>query len=411
MSRERLRILHVSPYAPAAWAYGGIPRVVASLTRGLARRDHLVTLCATDACDADNRLSMGARRAGHGPWSTSVDGVTWRLFSNVSNRAAYSMQAFAPIGLRRYLATAAGSFDIAHLHACHNLPGILAARALGRAGVPFVLSPNGTAPIFERRRLAKRVLGWIGGAEVASNAARLLAVSGAEERQLHALGVEPLRVRRLANPLDLSEFAGLSNGGELRQMFGIGRAPVILFLGKITPRKHVSVLVEAFARLPLSDARLVLAGSDMGGLKAALTAARQCGVHERVHVAGVLAGVDRLRALRDASVVAYPTEAEVFGLVACEAVLAGTPVVVGADSGNAEVIGATGGGLCVPPGNVPALTEALLRILSAPADWRRQAERAAPRMRVLVDEQTVAAALEQIYDEVLGIRRLESMSA
>src|SRR5581483_10178402 len=44
-----MRILHVSPYAPDAWAYGGIPRLVGTLTRELARRGHQVTLCTTDA--------------------------------------------------------------------------------------------------------------------------------------------------------------------------------------------------------------------------------------------------------------------------------------------------------------------------------------------------------------------------
>ena len=34
----RMRILHVSPYGEAAWAYGGIPRVVGALSRGLAKR-------------------------------------------------------------------------------------------------------------------------------------------------------------------------------------------------------------------------------------------------------------------------------------------------------------------------------------------------------------------------------------
>src|SRR5262249_23881140 len=46
-----LRILHVVPYYQLAWAYGGIPRVATTLTQGLARRGHQVTVYTTDACD------------------------------------------------------------------------------------------------------------------------------------------------------------------------------------------------------------------------------------------------------------------------------------------------------------------------------------------------------------------------
>src|SRR3990172_7358711 len=58
--RAPVRILHVTPYSADAWAYGGIPRLLDSLTRGLARRGHDVTVCTTDACDALERLPADA---------------------------------------------------------------------------------------------------------------------------------------------------------------------------------------------------------------------------------------------------------------------------------------------------------------------------------------------------------------
>ena len=56
-----------------------------------------------------------------------------------------------------YLSEHVGRFDVAHLHACRNIPGAIAAYHLRRAGVPYLLAPNGTAPRIERRVLAKRV--------------------------------------------------------------------------------------------------------------------------------------------------------------------------------------------------------------------------------------------------------------
>src|SRR5262245_59740262 len=171
-----LRIVHVTPYSADAWSYGGIPRVVAALSRGLARRGHHVTVCATDVCDRSSRL--------RGPREFMCDGVHIRLFPNLSNRLAYQFQLFLPVGFGDYLARNATGFDVAHVHACRNLPGVIAARHFRKAGVPYVLAPNGTAPIIERRRVAKRTFDAIAGDRVVAGASKVLAVSNAERRQL-----------------------------------------------------------------------------------------------------------------------------------------------------------------------------------------------------------------------------------
>jgi len=144
-----LRILHVTPYFQNAWGYGGIPRIATTLTRQLALRGHQVTVCTTDAADAERRSAPFTPEPGE-PGAVDV-----RMFPNLSNRLAYHAQVFLPRGLSGYLSRHATCFDIAHLHACRNLPVSLAARQLSRARVPYVLAPNGTAPRIERRREAK----------------------------------------------------------------------------------------------------------------------------------------------------------------------------------------------------------------------------------------------------------------
>src|SRR5438876_562202 len=123
-----LRVLHVTPYFGDAWAYGGIPRVAAALAQGLAARGHEVTVCATDACSESTRLAGSGRRSRFLPWmpAPAASGVVVRVFPNVSNRLAYQ-QLFVPLGLGDYLKRSAGAFDVAHLHACRNLPGVIAA--------------------------------------------------------------------------------------------------------------------------------------------------------------------------------------------------------------------------------------------------------------------------------------------
>src|SRR5438477_176357 len=84
---------------------------------------------------------------------------------------------------------------------------------------------------------------------------------------------------------------------------------------------------------PSEPVGLVVAGNDRGALGDAQSLVKRLGLGFRVVFTGLLACRERLEALADADVVAYVSEHEVFGLVPLEALLAGTPVVVGDDSG------------------------------------------------------------------------------
>jgi glycosyltransferase involved in cell wall biosynthesis len=391
-----LRILHITPYCADAWAYGGIPRLVGALTRGLARQGHQVTLCATDACDAASRLHN--REA-----ASKSDGVEVRIFPNLSNHLAYHLQLFLPIGLNQYLSEHAGDFDVAHIHACRNIPGAIASFHLQRAGVPYVLAPNGTAPRIERRLLAKRLYDVVLGRRVLERAVRVLAVSPTERAQLLALGIDASVIRLVPNPVDLDEFAAPLERGRFRRRLGVSdddSVRVVMFLGKLTPRKRVDVLVRAFAQVKRTGAVLVIAGNDMGSGKQVRGLVSSLGLNARTFITGLLRGHERLEALADADVLVYPSEAEIFGLVPLEALLAGTPVIVADDSGCGEIISRIGGGEVVAHGNVDALTGAIERTLERRSPLAVEA--AADRIRAAYGAEVVCTALESVYRDMVA---------
>lgn len=389
-----LRILHVVPYYEHAWAYGGIPRVATAMTRGLARRGHAVTVCTTDARDERSRLSRLDR-------SSDEPGVQVRVFRNVSNRLAYHWQFFTPVGLSSHLRSRARDFDIAHLHACRNLPGVFAAAALLRARVPYVISPNGTAPAIERRFVAKRVFDWTAGRAPLTESSRVLATSVAETRQLRDLGIPPERIEVVPNPIDDEELELRPDPRGFRESQGLGSTPLVLYLGKLTPRKGVDVLLRAFGRLRRPDATLVIAGNDMGTGTAIDVLTGTLGLESRVRRVGLLEGRERLDALAAANVVVYPSRDEVFGLVAAEALMCETPVVVCDDSGCGEIVADAGGGLSVPFGDAMRLAVAIETILASEEHWKSRARAA----RAFVARRFAAAAvcerLERIYRDVL----------
>jgi len=321
-------------------------------------------VCTTDACDESTRVPSGERQ---------VDGVEWRVFPNLSNRLAYHLQLFLPLGLGNYLKRHAGTFDVAHLHACRNMPGALAAHHLRRTGVPYVLAPNGTAPRIERRLLAKHAFDVVAGRRILAGAARVLAVSDAERRQLSELGVPGGAIRVIPNPVDLDELASPVTPGNFRRRLALPCGPLVLFLGKLTPRKRLDVLTLGFARVRRSDASLVIAGNDMGAGGEARSLVRALGLERRTFFTGLLRAEQRLEALADADVLVYPSQHEIFGLVPLESLLSGTPVIVADDSGCGEVVRATGGGQVVPLGDADALARAIESVLKDPTAWRAAA--------------------------------------
>lgn len=392
-----LQILHVTPYYEGAWAYGGIPRLAHSLARGLARRGHQVTVCTTDACDGAGRLDAARSER-------TADGVEVRVFPNISNHLAYHLQLFLPLGLAGYLRRHALTFDVAHLHACRNIPGAIAAYHLRRAGVPYVLAPNGTAPPIERRLLAKHLFDMLAGRQILGGAARLLAVSSAERRQLCELGVAPPAIRVIPNPVDLDEFTSPVTPGRFRRRFALPPGRLVMFLGKLTPRKRLDVLVRAFARLRRPDPWLVIAGNDMGAGAEARSLVGALGLERRTVFTGLLRGRQRLEALADADVLVYPSQHEIFGLVPLEALLSGTPVIVADDSGCGEVVRATGGGQVVPLGDADALARAIDRVLDEPLGWRAAVADAQVYIRANYGDNVVCSQIERMYGEMVASR-------
>jgi glycosyltransferase involved in cell wall biosynthesis len=369
---------------------------VGAFTRELSARGHQVTVCATDVRSATERL----------PLETKARGIDLRLFPNRSNRLAYHLQCYTPAGLHRYLRDHAHRFDVAHLHACRNLPGAIAAHYLTRYGVPYVIQPNGTAPLIERRQTLKRIFDSLAGRRMMRNAAAIVAVSEAERDQLLTLGVPDRKIRVVPNPVDVHELEQRDSaepaidGRRFRERHGLSDVPLVVFLGKITPRKRVDVLTRAFAAIE-ARAHLVIAGNDMGGLTATMALAADLGVSNRVHCTGLVSGRDRFDVLAAADVVVYPGEDEIFGLVPMEALLCGTPVVVAGDSGCGEVIRRVGGGLVVSGGDERALAAGITGILSAPETWRAAARTAAANVRAEFGASGVTASIEGVYREVV----------
>jgi glycosyltransferase involved in cell wall biosynthesis len=385
-----MKILMVAPYFYPAWAYGGIPRVVYELSQELTRRGHEVTVYTTDVLDRDHRCQESGKR-------TKVDGVTVVYFRNASNRLAYDYQIFLPLGMRRTVRETITQFDVIHMHGHRNFLNNIVHHYAVRHRIPYVFSGHGTVPIIERRQWAKRIFDIFLGSIILKDAALFIAVSRHEVEQYGNMKIDANSIKTIYNGIDISGCDKTASGSGFKERYGIREARMVLYLGKLTPRKGIDVLVKAFAELGLEDARLVIAGNDMGYQGQIEAIIRERSLSKKVIFTGLLVGKEKQEAYRDADVLVYPAVHEIFGLVPFEAILCGTPVIVTDDCGCGEIIGREQIGFVTRYNDVQNLRDTISKALGDKPAAVGMVNRGKEFIRTHLSWQKIGAEYEEVY--------------
>lgn len=137
----------------------------------------------------------------------------------------------------------------------------------------------------------------------------------------------------------------------------------ILFLGRLGPRKGVPELLAALAdpAMPVAGWRATLAGD--GEVARAREEAARLGLGDRVRFTGWV-DAERAAELRAAAdILVLPSHAEGFAMAVLEGLAQGLSVVTTAVGAQGEVLVDGHNALLVPPGDVPALADALSRLV------------------------------------------------
>ncbi len=171
--------------------------------------------------------------------------------------------------------------------------------------------------------------------------------------------------------------------------------PAIFFVGRLEPRKGVSALLDAFARLD-RDVDLWIAGD---GPQRDKLCARDT---PSVEWLGRISDDEKATRLRSATAACFPAiDGESFGIVLLEAMAAGAPIVASDIDGYRDVARHDREALLVKPGDVDALAAALRTVLDDEA--RRDSLIAAGRARA--DEfsmERLAQRFIEIYERTLA---------
>lgn len=238
-------------------------------------------------------------------------------------------------GVRRHLED-----DVDALHANYWLSGVAGHRLKHELELPLVSTFHTLArvkaetgdPEPDRRVSAE--------AEVIACSDAILANCSAEAAQLERLyGARPDRVEIVHPGVDHAFFSPGDRAGArtaLRHL-GIGRGPVLLFVGRIQPLKGLDIAVHALADVDDRAVLLVVGGASGKDGQAEVRRIRAL-VHELGLSGRVVFAEPQPHHLlstyyRASDVVLVPSRSESFGLVALEAAACGRPVVAAAVGG------------------------------------------------------------------------------
>jgi glycosyltransferase involved in cell wall biosynthesis len=175
----------------------------------------------------------------------------------------------------------------------------------------------------------------------------------------------------------------------------------ILHVGTLQPRKNLVRLIRAYRQMQ-TDAPLALVGGRGWQYEAILTEIEKLGLTDKVIMPGYVPADELPLWYNAASVLAYPSLYEGFGLPVVEAMACGTPVVTSSVSSMPEAAGGdAGAALLVPPYETEALAEALSRVLTDGA-LRDELRTRGLRQSAGFSWQRTAAATVTAYQRALG---------
>ncbi len=205
-------------------------------------------------------------------------------------------------------------------------------------------------------------------------------------------------IRVLPNPVVVDDFApALAGRPEVPPDGG-----TVLFLGAFGKRKGVYDLLDAMPPVVEARGEVLL---DMGGDREVAKVRRlveEKALHGNVRVLGWVSADDKLAAFTRAHVYVLPSYNEGLPVGVLEAMAAGLPVVTTPVGGIPEVVRDGVNGIIISPGDVRALSAAVLRILDDSELRQRMSEANVEFVRSRHDASLVAATLCEWYNEIWG---------
>lgn len=314
-------------------------------------REHVAHLATHLADEHEVRIVAPASTRPEEPWVTDVG----RPVPVPFNRSVAPV-ALSPLAAQKTLAALRDfSPHVTHVH--EPLSPVVSAAAAAFGPRPVV----GTFHAWSSTDRLYRLAGLAARKVVRRLDARIAVSPSAQQYAAEALRMPLGSFRVVPNGVDEAAFA---NAEPLVELVDPER-PLVLFVGRLEPRKGVDVLVRAFLRLRASTPRVRLCVVGEGPGRERYQQMVPPSIRPDAMFVGTVDPKDLPRYHASADVFVSPaTGGESFGIVLLEAMAAGLPVVASDIPGYRTVLKEGRQGRLVPPEDAFALAEAISTLLA-----------------------------------------------
>ncbi|BAY21839.1 group 1 glycosyl transferase [Calothrix sp. NIES-2100] len=373
--------------------YGGPTKIVLELAESVAKLGKSVDIIATNANGSTNLdvplnqwIKKDSYRVQYFPYVNLLDyKFTWSmtnwLFKNVSN------------------------YDIVHTNAIFSYPVLAAHWACKFRKVPYIATPHGMMEPWALAYKAwkKKLYFTFLEKPLLQKANALQMTASTEARHINLLDLK-IPLVFVPNGINSTDFDSLPNPDIFYQEFPETRNKnLIIFLGRIDPKKGLDLLAPAFAKVnqKFPETHLIIAGQDnIGFLPTAERYFVDAQCRNAVTFTGMLTGTIKYAALAAANIYVSPSYSEGFSMSVLEGMAAGLPCVITTgcnfpEAGEAKVAS-------VIDINADEIANVLIQLLQEPI----QAEKMGDRARQFILEnytwERVGSKLISSYQTILN---------
>jgi glycosyltransferase involved in cell wall biosynthesis len=357
MDKFRLAVFNTQP--PHLY-FGGVERRILETTKRLQT-------------DADIAVYSGTKAGFKEP--ITLNGVNFL--------PCYSTDRLFPLDnwfFNRSLTKKASSINV-DVYEAHAVSGYGFPKALEKQGIkkPFIHTIHGVlADEYEqakkngylsfRGRIANYFMHQLAQLEeeTAHNANLIVTISNYSlEKTQRYYGINPSKVRIVPNGVDTERFKPAENPKSIKQHFGLGDEPVVLFVGSLIPRKGLFYMVEVAKKIVKEnpETKFLIVGE--GPLKTQFNVSLEtANLSANFKFLGNVTDDLLPSAYNCADVFVLPSIQEGQGIVLLEAQASGKPVVAFDVGGVNEAVRHKETGLLVKRGSTEELADGLLSLLS-----------------------------------------------
>jgi len=235
---------------------------------------------------------------------------------------------------------------------------------------------------------------------ILKEASAIHAITNEEVRQIKNF-VNNKNIIMIPNGINPEDFMDLPSRKELEKLYPkLKGKKIILFMGRIHPKKGLDLLAKAFRRIgrERDDVYLLIAGPDNVDYKEKIEKIlKEEGVLDKVIFTGMLKDRKKLVALGGSDIFILPSYSEGFSMAILEAMISKLPVII-THQCNFPEVAEYGAGIVIKPDS-EQLTKALSKLLNDPHLCEKMGENS---------HKLIADQMIKLYKKVLSRKKVNT---